>query len=101
MAAILFKRQCIIPSFCPLQAFGVSIEELENHVSNGIIRWGSPVSRVAEDGELMVQQTRSSDRTPLVTMLLSGTQVMFCTAPLESLLGFRSWEALGQIKKKP
>jgi len=53
-------------------AFGISTEELELHVANGIFRWGPPVTRVEEDSNLMVQQTRTSDRTPLVTMLLSG-----------------------------
>lgn len=54
------------------QAFGVSAEELDKYVSNGIISWGDPVQRVLEDGELLVKQTRVSDRTPLVTVLLEG-----------------------------
>ncbi|XP_025100373.1 vesicle-fusing ATPase-like isoform X1 [Pomacea canaliculata] len=53
-------------------AFGSSKEELETFLSNGIINWGEPVKHVLEDGELIVGQTRSSDRTPLVTMLLEG-----------------------------
>lgn len=39
---------------------------------NGIIKWGDPVTRVLEDGELLVQQTKNSDRTPLVSVLLEG-----------------------------
>lgn len=39
---------------------------------NGIIRWGDPVSAVLDDGELLVQQTKNSDRTPLVSVLLEG-----------------------------
>ena len=39
---------------------------------NGIIKWGDPVPRVLEDGELLVQQTKNSDRTPLVSVLLEG-----------------------------
>ena len=39
---------------------------------NGIINWGPPVSRVLEDGDLLVQQAARSDRTPLVTVLLDG-----------------------------
>ncbi|ELU11293.1 hypothetical protein CAPTEDRAFT_178991 [Capitella teleta] len=53
-------------------AFGISIEELDKYVSNGVINFGEPVSRVLEDGELLVNQTRTSDRTPLVTVLLEG-----------------------------
>lgn len=39
---------------------------------NGIIKWGDPVTHVLDDGELLVQQTKNSDRTPLVTVLLEG-----------------------------
>nr|KAG5713627.1 hypothetical protein BaRGS_024675 [Batillaria attramentaria] len=53
-------------------AFGSSKEALDTFLSNGIINWGDPVSHVLEDGDLIVSQTRSSDRTPLVTMLLEG-----------------------------
>lgn len=47
---------------------------------NGIIRWGDPVSMVLEDGELLVQQTKNSDRTPLVSVLLEGEEAGSCTA---------------------
>ena len=56
------------------QAFGVSVEELEKYVANGILNWGEPVRTIMEDGELAVNQARSSERTPLVTMLLSGKE---------------------------
>jgi vesicle-fusing ATPase len=59
-------------SFSSAKAFGSSKEELENYLVNGIITWGEPVTRVLEDGDLIVSQARSSDRTPLVTMLLEG-----------------------------
>lgn len=39
---------------------------------NGIIKWGDPVTHVLDDGELLVQQTKNSDRTPLVAVLLEG-----------------------------
>lgn len=39
---------------------------------NGIIKWGDPVTHVMDDGELLVQQTKNSDRTPLVAVLLEG-----------------------------
>ncbi|ESP04291.1 hypothetical protein LOTGIDRAFT_207527 [Lottia gigantea] len=54
-------------------AFGSSKEQLEELLANGIISWGEPVKRVLEDGDLAVAQTKSSDKTPLVTMLLEGT----------------------------
>lgn len=39
---------------------------------NGIIKWGDPVTHVLDDGELLVQQAKNSDRTPLVAVLLEG-----------------------------
>lgn len=53
-------------------AFGSSKEELDTYLVNNIITWGEPVTRVLEDGDLIVSQARTSDRTPLVTMLLEG-----------------------------
>ena len=53
------------------QAFGISSEELEHYVSNGIIDWGEPVRDVLENGELFVNQTRC-EKTPLITVLLEG-----------------------------
>ena len=67
------------------QAFGVSEEELTNYCANGIIPWGDPVRHVLEDAELLVNQTRLSDRTPLITVLLSGT----CTCRHASVTAHR------------
>ncbi|XP_028286729.1 vesicle-fusing ATPase-like isoform X2 [Parambassis ranga] len=53
-------------------AFGTNQEDYASYIMNGIIRWGDPVSAVLEDGELLVRQTKNSDRTPLVSVLLEG-----------------------------
>ncbi|CAJ1081492.1 vesicle-fusing ATPase-like [Xyrichtys novacula] len=53
-------------------AFGTNQEDYASYIMNGIIRWGDPVTAVLEDGELLVQQTKNSDRTPLVSVLLEG-----------------------------
>lgn len=53
-------------------AFGTNAEDYTSYIMNGIIRWGDPVTAALEDGELLVQQTKNSDRTPLVSMLLEG-----------------------------
>ncbi|XP_046888162.1 vesicle-fusing ATPase-like [Hypomesus transpacificus] len=53
-------------------AFGTNSEDYISYIMNGIIKWGEPVSQVMEDGELLVQQTKNSDRTPLVSVLLEG-----------------------------
>ncbi|XP_075032988.1 vesicle-fusing ATPase [Mixophyes fleayi] len=53
-------------------AFGTNQEDYASYIMNGIIKWGDPVSHVLDDGELLVQQTKNSDRTPLVSVLLEG-----------------------------
>ncbi|CAG02081.1 unnamed protein product, partial [Tetraodon nigroviridis] len=53
-------------------AFGTNQEDYSSYIMNGIIKWGDPVTHVLDDGELLVQQTKNSDRTPLVTVLLEG-----------------------------
>lgn len=53
-------------------AFGTNQEDYANYIMNGIVVWGDPVSAVLEDGRLVVQQTKNSDRTPLVSVLLEG-----------------------------
>jgi len=50
----------------------VSTDELSTYIYNGITNWGEPVTHVLENGELLVNQTRTSDRTPLITVLLEG-----------------------------
>ncbi|XP_050418791.1 vesicle-fusing ATPase [Patella vulgata] len=54
-------------------AFGSSKEQIDELLINDILSWGEPVKRVLEDGDLVVAQAKSSDRTPLVSMLLEGT----------------------------
>lgn len=53
-------------------AFGVSSENFDKFILNGIIDWGEPVQRVLADGELVVKQTKASDRVPLASMLMGG-----------------------------
>ncbi|XP_077406147.1 vesicle-fusing ATPase-like [Vanacampus margaritifer] len=53
-------------------AFGSNQEDYTSYIMNGIIRWGDPVSAVLEDGGLLVQQTKNSAHTPLVSVLLEG-----------------------------
>lgn len=53
-------------------AFGSSKEEFEKYIANGIINWGAPVQRVLEDGDLLISQAKSSERTPMVTVCLEG-----------------------------
>ena len=59
----------MVPS---LQAFGSNQEDYASYIMNGIIRWGDSVTEALSDGELLVQQTKNSERTPLVSVLLEG-----------------------------
>ncbi|TFK43822.1 vesicular-fusion protein SEC18 [Crucibulum laeve] len=53
-------------------AFGVSEEELQQVIQNGIIHYDTVVDEILRSGELFVEQVRSSTRTPLVSILLHG-----------------------------
>lgn len=53
-------------------AFGVSEEELQQVVANGIMHYAPHIDGILRDGELRVEQVRTSTRTPLVTALLHG-----------------------------
>ncbi|KAK2110949.1 hypothetical protein P7K49_010695 [Saguinus oedipus] len=57
-------------------AFGTNQEDYASYIMNGIIKWGDPVTRVLDDGELLVQQTKNSDRTPLVSVLLEVIELI-------------------------
>ncbi|KAF9481878.1 vesicular-fusion protein SEC18 [Pholiota conissans] len=53
-------------------AFGVSEEELQQVIQNGIIHYDAVVDELLKTGQLFVEQVRSSSRTPLVSILLHG-----------------------------
>ncbi|KAF8326418.1 vesicular-fusion protein SEC18 [Amanita rubescens] len=53
-------------------AFGVSEEELEQVVQNGIIHFDPVIEEILKSGQLLVDQVRSSTRTTLVSVLLHG-----------------------------
>jgi len=53
-------------------AFGVSEEELQQVIQNGIIHYDAVVDELLKSGQLFVEQVRTSTRTPLVSILLHG-----------------------------
>ncbi|RXW25462.1 hypothetical protein EST38_g409 [Candolleomyces aberdarensis] len=53
-------------------AFGVSEEELEQVIQNGIIHYDAVIEEILKSGQLFVEQVRTSTRTPLVSILLHG-----------------------------
>lgn len=53
-------------------AFGVSEEELQQVVQNGIIHFDPIIDELLHEGQLFVEQVRTSTRTPLVSVLLHG-----------------------------
>lgn len=53
-------------------AFGVAEEELQQVVRNGIMHFAPHIDVILRDGQLRVEQVRTSARTSLVTALLHG-----------------------------
>jgi len=53
-------------------AFGVSEEELQSVIQNGIIRYDTVVDEILRSGSLIVEQVRTSTRAPVVNVLLYG-----------------------------
>ena len=53
-------------------AFGVSAEDFEMYIRNGILIWSQMIKDVLEEGQLRINQTIKSEMTPLVTILLEG-----------------------------
>jgi len=53
-------------------AFGVAEEELAQVIQNGIIHFDKGVDATLRDGQLFVEQVRTSTRTPLVSLLFHG-----------------------------
>ncbi|EJU06606.1 AAA-domain-containing protein [Dacryopinax primogenitus] len=52
--------------------YGISEEELSSVVQNGIIHYDAVVDEILNDGRLFIEQVRTSQRTPLVSILLHG-----------------------------
>ncbi|WVQ83903.1 hypothetical protein IAT38_006047 [Cryptococcus sp. DSM 104549] len=97
-------------------AFGVSEEELQQVVQNGIIHYSQRVNDILNDGSLLVEQVRKSDRTPLVSALLHGpsgsgktalaaTIAMASDFPFiklispETMVGFSEAQKIAQLHK--
>ncbi|KAH1009525.1 vesicle-fusing ATPase 1 [Dendroctonus ponderosae] len=53
-------------------AFGTAEEILNQCLLRGIINWGSPVTNILEDGNLLAQQARETDGSGLVSVLIEG-----------------------------
>ncbi|KAK1921264.1 putative vesicular-fusion protein sec18 [Papiliotrema laurentii] len=97
-------------------AFGVSEEELQQVVQNGIIHYSQRVNDILNDGSLLVEQVRKSDKTPLVCALLhgppgSGKSALAATIAMasdfpfiklispETMVGFSESQKIAQLHK--
>ncbi|XP_052427108.1 vesicle-fusing ATPase [Carassius gibelio] len=91
-------------------AFGTNQEDYSSYIMNGIVKWSNGVSDILGDGELLVQQTKNCERTPLVTVLLEGSPHSGKTAlaakiaedsqfPLIKMIGFTETAKCQAIKK--
>jgi len=54
-------------------SFGVEKDEFESCIRSGIINFSASVEKILHTGKLFLEQVAKSDRTPLVSVLLSGT----------------------------
>ncbi|KAH8701974.1 putative vesicular fusion ATPase [Talaromyces proteolyticus] len=61
-------------------AFGVSEEELENCVQQGIIDYSTRIKDILEEGRLFVNQVGAADATPLFSVLFHGPSASGKTA---------------------
>ena len=55
-----------------LQSFGISEEQLDRYVKNGIIEWDPMIGEIIDRGVRAAQQTGRGQRTQLVSLLLHG-----------------------------
>ncbi|KAG8218986.1 P-loop containing nucleoside triphosphate hydrolase protein [Butyriboletus roseoflavus] len=53
-------------------AYGTSEEEIQEVIQNGIIEFDAEIHEILEKGKLFVNQVAKSERTPRVSVLLSG-----------------------------
>mmetsp|Transcript_19370 Transcript_19370/g.31730 ORF Transcript_19370/g.31730 Transcript_19370/m.31730 type:complete len:740 (-) Transcript_19370:1150-3369(-) len=53
-------------------AYGVETDELENRLTYGLISYGPKFDHLRESIRLFIQQVRTSERTPLLSVLLEG-----------------------------
>jgi len=53
-------------------AFGISAEDFETYMRNGVLSFGPQIKDILEEGQLRIKQTINSEMTPLVTILLEG-----------------------------
>ncbi|KAJ8607120.1 hypothetical protein CTAYLR_009154 [Chrysophaeum taylorii] len=53
-------------------AFGVNVESLEQLYQNGIVEYGRTFVDISESLDRLVAQVKSSEKTPLMTVLLEG-----------------------------
>ena len=63
-----------------MPAFGVNTESFETHYRNGIVDYGPAVADVRESLRRLVDQVRTSAKTPLMTVLLEGSPAVGKTA---------------------
>ncbi|XP_076823225.1 vesicle-fusing ATPase-like [Clavelina lepadiformis] len=53
-------------------AYGSKEEDVERFMRNGIIMWGDAVQSTLDNGALLCNQVQNSDKTPLVSVLITG-----------------------------
>lgn len=52
--------------------FGAASDDSEHFIANGIIEYGDPLTRIIQDGKLLINQTKMGSLVSPVSMLLEG-----------------------------
>lgn len=60
-----------------IKSFGHNDEVLERLLYGGLCNWGDPVSRVLEEGRLLVKETAAPDTRGFVRALLAGKKLFY------------------------
>jgi len=55
-------------------SFGADADESYHYISKGIIQYGNPITKIIEDGQLLIKQTKMGEMVSPVTVLLHGRE---------------------------
>ena len=81
-------------------AFGVSVDQLEASMPNGLLHYGPRFTRMFQTGLKFISQVKESEKTPLLSVLLEVSLSSSCSLPLLSPSRDRSLLLLSLLKSR-